>query len=278
MVLFSSRKRARPSSDASQHISQRHPVARTSQTQQLEQDDPDNITFERLGLNTWLLSVLDSLDIKQPTRTLHVCTDLHVTLPTAVQASCIPAILQGRNVIGVAQTGSGKTAAFALPILQALAADRFGIFCLVMTPTRELALQIVEQFRAFGAGLQLRDSVVIGGTDMQRQARELSARPHVVVATPGRLAVRYCTQRVSLSPHASQGLLDADPDLAQGFARLRVVVMDEADRLLDDTFAPQLRSVLSALPTKRQTLLFSATMTQNLLQLQKVRVPCPHLC
>lgn len=137
----------------------------------------------------------------------------------------------------------------------------------------ELALQIVEQFRAFGAGLQLRDCVVIGGTDMQRQARELAARPHVVVATPGRLAVCCAIHQSSVISFVhvpAQGLLDADPDLAHGFAKLRVVVMDEADRLLDDTFAPQLRSVLSMLPTKRQTLLFSATMTQNLLRLQKV--------
>lgn len=96
--------------------------------------------------------------------------------------------MQGRDIIGTAYTGSGKTAAFALPILQRLAKDPYGVYALVMTPTRELAYQISDQFRALGAGMSLRQAVVIGGLDMQQQARELAKRPHIVIATPGRLA------------------------------------------------------------------------------------------
>ncbi|GFR48805.1 hypothetical protein Agub_g10756, partial [Astrephomene gubernaculifera] len=174
---------------------------------------------------------------------------------------CIPAILKGRDVIGLAQTGSGKTAAFALPILQSLAKDPYGVFAVVLTPTRELAVQISEQFRALGAGMRLKELVVIGGVDMQQQARELARRPHVVVATPGRL----------------RGLLDADSGLAAGLARARFLVLDEADRVLDTTFEDDLRRILSCLPQQRQTLLFSATMTKSLIALQKASLADAHI-
>lgn len=134
----------------------------------------DDATFKSLGLSDWLSAVTKSLGM---------------TTPTQVQSGCIPAILSGRDVIGTAQTGSGKTAAFALPILQKLARDPYGVYALVLTPTRELAMQLAEQFRALGAGMSLKDAVVIGGLDMQQQARELARRPHVVIATPGRLKV-----------------------------------------------------------------------------------------
>jgi ATP-dependent RNA helicase DDX49/DBP8 len=155
----------------------------------------ENVTtsFKDLGVSDWLCGVLRSLGI---------------TAPTPVQRGCIPAALAGRDVVGTAQTGSGKTAAFALPILQLLARDPYGVFALVLTPTRELAVQLAEQFRAFGAGMSLRDCVVIGGVEQQAQAKELAKRPHVVVATPGRLAE----------------LIAGDAGLARGFARTRCVV------------------------------------------------------
>ncbi|GLC70576.1 hypothetical protein PLESTF_001010400 [Pleodorina starrii] len=202
--------------------------------------------FKSLGLSEWLCGV---------------CKSLGMSTPTEVQRGCIPAILQGRDVIGLAQTGSGKTAAFALPILQALAKDPYGVFALVLTPTRELAVQISEQFRALGAGMRLKELVVIGGVDMQQQARELAKRPHVVVATPGRL----------------RGLLDADRGLAAGLARTRFLVLDEADRVLDSTFEDDLRGILSHLPEARQTLLFSATMTRSLIALQKASLEDAHV-
>lgn len=135
----------------------------------------DTTTFKALGLSEWLQKV---------------CSSLGMSKPTPVQQACVPAILQGRDVIGVAHTGSGKTAAFALPILQKLSKDPYGVFALVLTPTRELAFQLAEQFQALGAGLTLKHSVVVGGLDMQQQSKELARRPHVVIATPGRLKVR----------------------------------------------------------------------------------------
>uniref|UniRef100_A0A7S3QYI1 RNA helicase n=1 Tax=Dunaliella tertiolecta TaxID=3047 RepID=A0A7S3QYI1_DUNTE len=196
--------------------------------------------FKALGLTDWLVSV---------------CKSLGMTRPTHVQQGCVPEILAGRDVIGLAQTGSGKTAAFALPILQKLAKDPYGVFALVLIPTRELAIQAEEQFRALGAGMSLKEHVIIGGVDMQAQSRALSKRPHVVIATPGRLA----------------GLLNAEPELKAGFTHTRFVVLDEADRLLDATFQNDLKTIFEALPPgeKRQTLLFSATMTQALIKLQQ---------
>lgn len=126
--------------------------------------------------------------------------------PTAVQAHCIPKILEGRDVLGLAQTGSGKTAAFALPILQRLAEDPYGVLALVVTPTRELAFQLAEQFKALGSCLHLRCEVVVGGMDILSQAKNLVGRPHVVIATPGRIKV----------------LLEEDPDIPPVFSRTKV--------------------------------------------------------
>ena len=195
------------------------------------------LTFGQLGLPAWLEKV---------------CHSLGMTQPTEVQCGTIPAVLSGKDVIGVSHTGSGKTAAFALPILRELARDPFGVFALVLTPTRELACQLADQFRALGSSSALRVGVVIGGLEMQAQAKELARRPHVVIATPGRLA----------------SLLDVDPSLAKGFCRARFLVLDEADRLLETTFQKDLGAILPHLPEKRQSLLFSATMTQTLVKLQ----------
>nr|XP_020139439.1 probable ATP-dependent RNA helicase DDX49 [Microcebus murinus] len=129
--------------------------------------------FAELGLSSWLVEQCRQLGLKQP---------------TPVQLGCIPAILEGRDCLGCAKTGSGKTAAFVLPILQKLSEDPYGIFCLVLTPTRELAYQIAEQFRVLGKPLGLKDCIIVGGMDMVAQALELSRKPHVVIATPGRLA------------------------------------------------------------------------------------------
>jgi ATP-dependent RNA helicase DDX49/DBP8 len=210
----------------------------STSNQQSHSDSEGDITFKSLGLSDWLVAV---------TRSLGMVT------PTCVQKGCIPAILAGKDVIGLASTGSGKTAAFGLPILQLLARDPYGVFALTLTPTRELAIQIAEQYRALGAGMSLRSCTVIGGVDMQQQTKELARRPHVVVATPGRL----------------KGLMDADSSLGNSFSRVRFLVLDEADRLLEPSFADELRTILSALPpTGRQTLLFSATMTKSLIELQ----------
>ncbi|WIA11123.1 hypothetical protein OEZ85_011266 [Tetradesmus obliquus] len=205
-------------------------------------------SFKELGVSDWLCSVVQSLGIRRPTQ---------------VQAGCIPAILAGKDVIGTAQTGSGKTAAFALPILQHLAKDPYGIFALVLTPTRELAMQLADQFRAFGAGMSLKDAVIIGGVEQQQQAQALARRPHVVVATPGRLAA----------------LVQSDSSLGAGFSRVAYLVMDEADRLLDPSFEADLRVLLPLLPepSRRQSLLFSATLTPSLIKLQQASLADAHV-
>ena len=160
--------------------------------------------------------------------------------------------LTGSDVVASARTGSGKTAAFALPILQRLSLDPFGIYALVLTPTRELAFQIAEQFRALGAGMNLRQAVIVGGMDMIKQSLELAKRPHVVVATPGRL-VDHLTRSGS----------------AIKLDRVEFLVLDEADRLLESTFADDLEVILGRCPKARQTLLFSATMTKEIGEVQE---------
>ncbi|KAL8281375.1 hypothetical protein RQP46_006059 [Phenoliferia psychrophenolica] len=195
------------------------------------------VSFEDLGIEPFLVRALRVMSIRAP---------------TSVQAACIPAILSGSDCIGSAQTGSGKTIAFAIPILQSLAKDPYGLFALVLTPTRELAFQISEQFRVLGASMNLSSTVVVGGMDMQTQAIALKARPHVIIATPGRL--------VDLI-RSNQG--------EWGLGRVKFLVLDEADRLLTSTFAPELSFLIDQLPAERQTLLFTATLTEPVLALQQ---------
>ena len=129
-------------------------------------------TFCSLGIKKWLAENAFKLGLCEA---------------TTVQKACIPPILKGLDVIGTSQTGSGKTATFALPILHILSQDSYGIFALCMTPTRELAVQISEQFSALSAGLTLRCQVITGGEEIQAQTRSILRRPHIIVATPGRL-------------------------------------------------------------------------------------------
>lgn len=172
----------------------------------------------------------------------------------------MPPILEGRDCLGCAKTGSGKTAAFVLPVVQKLSQDPYGIFCLVLTPTRELAYQIAEQFRVIGKPLGLRDCIVVGGMDMVAQALELSRQPHIVVATPGRLADHIRSSNTF------------------SLARIQFLVMDEADRLLEQgctDFTVDLEVILGVLPERRQTLLFSATLTNTLQELQGITTNKP---
>ncbi|KAG0338999.1 putative RNA helicase [Podila horticola] len=215
-----------------------------SMDQNEEDDDDDeeeeqfksNLSFSQLGLATWLVNALKAMSI---------------TSPSEIQNKCIPQILAGKDVIGGAKTGSGKTAAFALPILQKLSEDPYGVFAVVLTPTRELAYQIAEQFNVLGKTINLKDVVIVGGMDMMPQAIALSKRPHIIIATPGRL-------RDHINSSGASGM---------NLSKVKFLVLDEADRLLSETFADDLGGIFSVLPEKRQTLLFTATMTDSILEL-----------
>ena len=177
--------------------------------------------------------------------------DLGWKAPSEIQAQSIPQALQGKDVIGLAQTGSGKTGAFALPILQELLAKPQAFFALVLSPTRELAIQIAEQFEALGAGIGVKTAVLVGGIDMMAQSIQLGKRPHVVVGTPGRV-VDHLTN-------------------TKGFTlkQLQVLCLDEADRLLNLDFEQEIDQILKVVPRDRRTQLFSATMTSKVAKLQR---------
>ncbi|KAL0273022.1 UNVERIFIED_CONTAM: hypothetical protein PYX00_005799 [Menopon gallinae] len=193
--------------------------------------------FADLNLSPWIVRQCDSYGL---------------TEPTPIQVNCIPPILNGEDCIGCAKTGSGKTLAFALPILEKLSHDPYGIFALVLTPTRELAYQIGDQFLAYGKVINLKLTIVVGGMDMVTQAHDLSKRPHIVIATPGRLADH----------------LDSCDTFS--LSRIKFLVMDEADRLLGGQFDVDIQRIFKALPSKKQILMFSATLTDSLQQVQKV--------
>src|SRR6267378_4860973 len=163
--------------------------------------------------------------------------------PTPIQLEAIPLALAGRDLIGSAQTGTGKTAAFVLPILQRLQDGARGVLrALILVPTRELAEQVVTSIRAYGRHTHLKGAAVYGGVGMEPQTRALKHGADIVVATPGRLL-----------DHMERGHVN--------FSKLEVLVLDEADRMLDMGFAPDVRRILAALPDERQTMLFSATIS-----------------
>jgi len=170
-------------------------------------------------------------------------TDEGYEQPTPIQAEAIPLALAGRDLIGSAQTGTGKTAAFTLPILQRLAPGARGVLrALILVPTRELAEQVVTSIRAYGRHTHLKGAAVYGGVGMEPQTRALKHGADIVVATPGRLL-----------DHMERGHVN--------FSKVEILVLDEADRMLDMGFAPDVRKILNALPDQRQTMLFSATIS-----------------
>ena len=165
--------------------------------------------------------------------------------PTPIQREAIPLVLAGRDLIGSAQTGTGKTAAFLLPILQRLAGGQsHALRALILVPTRELAEQVLQSARTYGRHLSLTAAAIYGGVGMEPQTRGLARGIDVLVATPGRLL-----------DHMGRGHVD--------FSHIEVLVLDEADRMLDMGFAPDVRRILDALPEDRQTLLFSATISAD---------------
>jgi ATP-dependent RNA helicase RhlE len=190
---------------------------------------------------------------------LRACESLGYTTPTPIQLKAVPVILTGRDLIGCAETGTGKTAAFLLPIIQKLSErTRPGVRVLVLAPTRELALQIQESYTDLNQVKGNRSVVVIGGANMRTQIADLRRGVTVVIATPGRL-------------------LDLKERGAINLSAIEVVVLDEADRMLDMGFLPAIRRVLAMLPAKRQTLLFSATMSSSIESLARSAMIEPKL-
>nr|HPQ97059.1 DEAD/DEAH box helicase [Thiolinea sp.] len=183
------------------------------------------------------------------------------TTPSPIQIQAIPSVLKGRDVMAAAQTGTGKTAAFTLPLLQRLAAGRKAgsgeVRALVLTPTRELAAQVAESVNAYGSRLPLRSAVVFGGVGINPQINALRRGVDVLIATPGRLLDLY-----------SQGTLT--------FSRLEILVLDEADRMLDMGFIHDIRRILGLLPAQRQNLMFSATFSDEVRRLAKGLVHQAH--
>lgn len=165
--------------------------------------------------------------------------------PTIVQDEAIPLALNGRDVIGLANTGTGKTVAFLLPILEKLYANREIASVLIMAPTRELAQQIDEEFRKFSRGMRLYSAVVVGGINIDKQIREVKRGPHVIIGTPGRLKDLLNRKVLRLG-------------------NINTFVLDEADRMLDMGFLPDIKAIASEVPSQRQTMCFSATMTPTI--------------
>ncbi|MFN9799028.1 MAG: DEAD/DEAH box helicase, partial [Bacteroidota bacterium] len=172
--------------------------------------------------------------------------------PTPIQVQSIAPVLEGRDLFGAAQTGTGKTAAFSLPILQRLSEEQVKgqrqVRCLILAPTRELAIQIGDSIKSYGRHLHLRHAVIFGGVGQQPQVDAIRRGLDILVATPGRLQDLH-----------NQGLVN--------LSQVKILVLDEADRMLDMGFIHDVRRIIALLPVKRQTLLFSATLPKEIREL-----------
>ena len=198
-----------------------------------------NNSFYGLGIAPKILEVLDKM---------------HFTTPTPIQHKAIPVGIEGKDIIGVAQTGTGKTLAFAIPVIQRLSQTKGR--CMVLVPTRELAIQVDETFQKIAPLFGIKTAVLIGGASMQMQLQALRRNPRVLIATPGRL-VDHMTQRTIM------------------LADVNILVLDEADRMLDMGFLPQIERILRYIPKDRQTMLFSATIPQAIVRIATTHMKLP---
>ncbi|MBU1018323.1 DEAD/DEAH box helicase [Patescibacteria group bacterium] len=208
-------------------------------TAQLRKEHSDEPSFKNLGLDVPILKVLDRLKFHTP---------------TPIQTQAIPDGLKGEDIIGVAQTGTGKTLAFGLPIVQRLI--RHGGRGLILLPTRELALQVEEVMHKVAGSFGIRTAIIIGGASMSHQLRDLRKNPHVIIGTPGRIIQHIEEKTIPLSD-------------------VSVLVLDEADRMLDMGFAPQIKKILHVIPKDRQTMLFSATMPSEIVKIATEHMKTP---
>lgn len=202
------------------------PAAETAQETLVSPETQATASFDLLGLSPQILELLKKLKF---------------IIPTPIQAATIPVGLKGHDLIGIAQTGTGKTLAFGLPMLHRISTSKYRGRGLIVLPTRELALQVEEAIAAFGRSMRISSVVLIGGAPLRQQRQQLMTNPDIIVATPGRLI-----------DHLQAGAVD--------LRTVETLVLDEADRMLDMGFLPQIKQILRAVPDERQTLLFSATM------------------
>jgi ATP-dependent RNA helicase RhlE len=196
-------------------------------------------SFYGLGIAPGILAALDKLGFKKP---------------TPIQASAIPIGISGKDIIGVAQTGTGKTIAFGIPLIQRLSALKGR--GLILVPTRELAIQVNESLQKFTRAFGIETVVLIGGESIGKQMNALRKKPRIIVATPGRLLDHATERRVSLSD-------------------VEILILDEADRMLDMGFAPQIERILKLVPRERQTMLFSATMPSTIVKIAASHMKLP---
>lgn len=203
------------------------------------QHAPSSPTFHGLGIAPGLLEVL---------------AKLRYTTPTPIQHQAIPPAMEGKDVVGIAQTGTGKTLAFGIPMLQLLAREKGR--GLVLLPTRELALQVDEELHKVGRSFGLKTAVLIGGLSIKPQLQSLARNPHIIIATPGRLI-----------DHLEQKTLALNS--------VKILILDEADRMLDMGFEPQLKRIFPHLPKARQTMLFSATIPSEIMAIASRHMKLP---
>ena len=193
-------------------------------------------SFDDMKLEKWIKKVIAYLSYKNP---------------TIVQKYIIPQILNDKSVIAVSKTGTGKTASFCLPILSELSKDPYGLYSIILEPTRELVIQVEEKLKLFSTGFNLRMCSIIGGEDYTTQLKELDKIPHIIIATPGRLVTFLENNYIKLVQN------------------LKYFVMDEFDQLLNDTIRPDIEKITKFLPEDRKTLFFSATIVQTINDLKK---------
>ncbi|MFC1480405.1 DEAD/DEAH box helicase [Candidatus Omnitrophota bacterium] len=198
-----------------------------------------HVSFDGLGIAPKILEFLDRMKF---------------TTPTPIQYKAIPVAIDGTDIVGVAQTGTGKTLAFAIPIVQRL--SRGSGKCLILVPTRELALQVNETFLKIAPGFGIKSVVIIGGAPMRSQLQALKKNPRIMIATPGRLVdhMRQKTMRLH---------------------EVTILVLDEADRMLDMGFKPDIERILKFVPKKRQTMLFSATIPEDVVKIGAAHMKLP---
>ncbi|MFA5022500.1 MAG: DEAD/DEAH box helicase [Patescibacteria group bacterium] len=200
-----------------------------------------NKTFDELGIAPKLLEILNRHKFFHP---------------TPIQEQSIPSAIAGKDLMGIAQTGTGKTLAFGIPMIQRIIQTQGKIIGLVVLPTRELALQVDQSLKKIGESIGLKTAILIGGENPAKQHKALSLRPQIIIATPGRINDFIDNSRLNLS-------------------RVGILVLDEADRMLDMGFAPQIKKILQAVPRQRQTMLFSATMPQEIVAIAKSYMSFP---